>query len=126
MENRHPSTEVGDYQILAALSWRIITLQLSCLWIQSASSHEELDLEMSRQIVLSRPPDINFPLSAEPSPPQMPWNLDHCDILDVGLSSQVYDTKCCLTVPKIGLKCSKRIDSIWGAWFFFSFYFKPA
>ncbi|KAL4318264.1 hypothetical protein GQ457_18G013570 [Hibiscus cannabinus] len=56
----------------------------------------------------------------------MPWNPDHCDILDVELSSQVYDTECCLTIPKIGRKCSKRVDSIWGAWFFFSFYFKPA
>ncbi|KAE8689771.1 putative mediator of RNA polymerase II transcription subunit 37e-like [Hibiscus syriacus] len=117
---------MGDYHILAALSMENHHPSTLLSMDSSASSHEELDLEMSRQIVLSRPPDINLPLSAEPSPPQLPWNSDHCDILDVGLSSQAYDTECYLTVPKTGRKCSKRVDSIWGAWFFFSFYFKPA
>ncbi|KAL0545082.1 hypothetical protein IC582_020223 [Cucumis melo] len=92
----------------------------------SASSHDELDLEMNRQVVLLRPPDINLPLSAERSPPQQPWSSDPCDILDVGLGSQVYETESFLTAPKVGRKLVKRVDSIWGAWFFFSFYFKPA
>ncbi|KAK6152473.1 hypothetical protein DH2020_015108 [Rehmannia glutinosa] len=91
----------------------------------ASSSHDELDLEMNRQVVLTRPPDINLPLSAERSPPPQPWNPDHCDILDVGLSTQIYETESFLSVPKVGRKCAKRIDSIWGAWFFFSFYFKP-
>ncbi|CAK9323253.1 unnamed protein product [Citrullus colocynthis] len=91
----------------------------------SASSHEELDLEMNRQIVLSRPPDINLPLSTECGYTLQPWNSDHCNILDVGLASQVYETESFLTVPKVVRKCTKRVDSIWGAWFFFSFYFKP-
>ncbi|XP_047328250.1 uncharacterized protein LOC124931745 [Impatiens glandulifera] len=30
-----------------------------------------------------------------------------------------------INVPKIVMKYAKRVDSIWGAWFFFSFYFKP-
>ncbi|OMO66240.1 hypothetical protein CCACVL1_21249 [Corchorus capsularis] len=106
MENHHPST--------------LLSMD------SSASSHDELDLEMNRQIVLSRPPDINLPLSAERSPPPQPWNSDQCDILDVGLGSQAYETESFLTVPKPGRKCAKRVDSIWGAWFFFNSYFKPA
>ncbi|KAK9003592.1 hypothetical protein V6N11_084232 [Hibiscus sabdariffa] len=98
---------MGDYQILTALSMKNHHPSTFLSMDSSASSHEELDLEMSRQIVLSRPPDINLSLSAEPSPPQMPWNPEHCDILDVELSSQVYDIECCLTIPKIGHKCSK-------------------
>ncbi|GFP90151.1 hypothetical protein PHJA_001159000 [Phtheirospermum japonicum] len=106
MENHHPST--------------ILSMDSS-----ASSSHDELDLEMNRQVILTRPPDINLPLSAERSPPPQPWNPDHCDILDVGLSTQIYETESFLTVPKAGRKCAKRVDSIWGAWFFFSFYFKP-
>ncbi|OVA06243.1 hypothetical protein BVC80_8869g8 [Macleaya cordata] len=88
-------------------------------------SHEELDREMNRQIILSRPPDINLPLSAEPSPPPQLWNPEHCDILDVHLGSQIYETEALLHLPKVVRKCAKRVDSIWGAWFFFNFYFKP-
>ncbi|XP_022865241.1 uncharacterized protein LOC111385107 [Olea europaea var. sylvestris] len=106
MENHHPST--------------LLSMDSS-----ASSSHEELDLEMNRQVVLTCPPDINLPLSAERSPPPQPWNHEHCDILDVGLGSQMYETESFLSVPKVGRKCAKRIDSIWGAWFFFSFYFKP-
>ncbi|KAF8397511.1 hypothetical protein HHK36_016428 [Tetracentron sinense] len=90
-----------------------------------AALHDDLELEMSRQIILSGPPDINLPLSAERSPPPQPWNPDPFDILDVGLGSQIYETETLLTIPKVVRKCAKRGDSIWGAWFFFSFYFKP-
>ncbi|XP_022887896.1 uncharacterized protein LOC111403573 [Olea europaea var. sylvestris] len=106
MENHHPST--------------LLSMDSS-----ASSSHEELDIEMNRQVVLTCPPDINLPLSAERSPPSQPWNPEHCDLLDVGLGSQMYETESFLSVPKVGRKCAKRIDSIWGAWFFFSFYFKP-
>lgn len=92
----------------------------------SASSHDELELEMNRQVHLSRPPDINLPLEAERSPPPQNWNSDRCDMLDVGLAPQNYETEIFLSVPKAGRKCAKRGDSIWGAWFFFSFYFRPA
>ncbi|KAK6942946.1 hypothetical protein RJ641_028323 [Dillenia turbinata] len=105
MENHHPST--------------VLSMD------SSASSHDELDLEMNRQIILSRPPDINLPLSAERSPPPPAWNSDSCDMLDVGLGPQIYETETFLNIPKVGRKCAKRVDSIWGAWFFFSFYFKP-
>ncbi|KAK9282644.1 hypothetical protein L1049_010863 [Liquidambar formosana] len=106
MENHHPST------LLSMDS-------SSCL-------HDELEREMNRSVILSRPPpDINLPLSAEPSPPPQSW-ADTCDILDVGLGPQIYEAETIINnLPKIGRKCAKRLDSIWGAWFFFSFYFKP-
>ncbi|KAL1195651.1 hypothetical protein V5N11_019677 [Cardamine amara subsp. amara] len=110
MENHHPST--------------LLSMD------SSGSSHEELDLEMNngnRQITLYNPPDINLPLSGGRSSP--PWNLDSCDnILDVGLSSHLYETETFLNVvpSKVAKKCLKRGDSMWGAWFFFSFYFRPA
>ncbi|PSS23757.1 Photosystem I assembly protein like [Actinidia chinensis var. chinensis] len=91
----------------------------------SASPSDELDLEMNRQGVLTLPPDINLPLSGERSPPLQPWGSDLCDMIDVGLGPQVYETESFLSVSKVGRKCAKRLDSIWGAWFFFSFYFKP-
>ncbi|KAJ0244059.1 hypothetical protein HA466_0200180 [Hirschfeldia incana] len=96
----------------------------------SGSSHEELDLDINNQITLYNPPDINLPLSVGRSSPT--WNLDSCDnILDVGLSSHhVYETETFLNVAapssKVTKKCLKRGDSMWGAWFFFSSYFRPA
>lgn len=92
-------------------------------------SHEDLDRddlerEMNRTVFFSQPPDINLPLSSEPSPPPPAWN-DPSDILDVGLGSQIYKAVTTINVPKVVRKCNKRLDSIWGAWFFFSFYFKP-
>ncbi|KAM5556330.1 hypothetical protein ABKV19_023961 [Rosa sericea] len=87
-------------------------------------AHDELEREMNRTFILSRPPDINLPLLSEPSPPPPTWN-DPCDILDVGLGSQVYEAETTISLPKVARKCNKRLDSVWGAWFFFSFYFKP-
>ncbi|KAL0390195.1 UNVERIFIED_CONTAM: hypothetical protein Scaly_0376600 [Sesamum calycinum] len=46
-------------------------------------------------------------------------------MLEVGLGHQVNDSDKLLDLPKNGRKCAKRLDSVWGAWFFFSFYFKP-
>ena len=62
------------------------------------------------------PPDIN-----------QPWLTEACDMLDVGLGPQVYDGEAVPSAaPKAGSrKTAKRGDSIWGAWFFFTFYFKP-
>ncbi|XP_059628151.1 uncharacterized protein LOC132270947 [Cornus florida] len=91
----------------------------------NSATHEEMERELNRAINLSRPPDINLPLSAEPSPPPPLWN-DNCDILDVNLGPQHYEAETNVNVTKIGKKCAKRLDSVWGAWFFFSFYFKPA
>ncbi|CAH9146690.1 unnamed protein product [Cuscuta epithymum] len=98
----------------------------------ASSSHDDLELERNRQVIITRPPDINLPLSSEQSPPPHPlWNLEQqqCEILDVGLGTQTYETTESFlnVVPKmvVGRKCAKRVDSIWGAWFFFSFYFRP-
>ncbi|KAJ9175703.1 hypothetical protein P3X46_014232 [Hevea brasiliensis] len=105
MENYHPST--------------LLSMDSGSL------THDELDREMNRSVILSRPPDINLPLSSEPSPPpSLAWN-EPCDILDVGLAPQTYEVETFVNVPKAAKKCTKRLDSIWGAWFFFSFYFKP-
>ncbi|KAJ6772785.1 hypothetical protein OIU74_018907 [Salix koriyanagi] len=88
MENYHPST--------------LLSMDSGSL------AHDELEREMNRSMILSRPPDINLPLSSEPS-----------------LGSQLYEVETIVTIPKVVKKCAKRLDSIWGAWFFFSFYFKP-
>ncbi|KAF3453886.1 hypothetical protein FNV43_RR04327 [Rhamnella rubrinervis] len=76
----------------------------------SAMSHEELDREMNRPIVLSRPPDINLPLSTEHSPPPHLWNLDPYDLLDVGLGAQITEPDALLHLPKNGRECTKRLD----------------
>ncbi|KAF7024539.1 hypothetical protein CFC21_036874 [Triticum aestivum] len=65
------------------------------------------------------PPDIN-----------QPWQTEPCDMLGVGLGPQVFDAEAVLSAaPKAAAagsrKTTKRGDSIWGAWFFFTFYFKP-
>ncbi|PAN27661.1 hypothetical protein PAHAL_5G096100 [Panicum hallii] len=63
------------------------------------------------------PPDIN-----------QPWQTDLCGMLDVSLGPQLYSAEAMLScvAPKAGSrKAAKRGDSIWGAWFFFTFYFKP-
>ncbi|KAK6790993.1 hypothetical protein RDI58_010074 [Solanum bulbocastanum] len=88
-----------------------------------SSSHDEMERELIRTVNHLQPPDINLPLV--PSPPPPSWN-DTCDMLDVGLGSQHYEVETNISVTKIGKKCAKRLDSIWGAWFFFTFYFKPA
>ncbi|GMH10147.1 hypothetical protein Nepgr_011988 [Nepenthes gracilis] len=111
---------MGD-SLLTTLSMENHHLSTLLSMDSSAPSHDELDLEMNRQIVLSRPPDINLPLSSERSP----WNSDPGDILDVGLAPQIYEPESFINVPKAGRKCVKRVDSIWGAWFFFSYYFRP-
>jgi hypothetical protein len=87
-------------------------------------SREELEREMNRSVFFSQPPDINLPLLSEPSPPPPAWS-DPSDILDVGLGSQIYEEVTKVHVTKVARKWTKRLDSVWGAWFFFSFYFKP-
>uniref|UniRef100_A0A5B6ZTK6 HSP20-like chaperones superfamily protein n=1 Tax=Davidia involucrata TaxID=16924 RepID=A0A5B6ZTK6_DAVIN len=105
IENYHPSTFLSMDSI--------------------ATSHEESDRDMNRQVILSRPPDINLPLSAERSPPPQSWNHDPFDMLEVGLGHQINESDTLLNITKTVRKCAKRLDSVWGAWFFFSFYFKP-
>lgn len=104
MENYHPST--------------LLSMD------SGAFTHEESERETNRSLILSGPPDINLPLSSEASPSLLLWN-EHCDILDVGLGPQLYEPEAVVHVPKVAKKYNKRVDSAWGAWLFFSFYFKP-
>ncbi|RRT58198.1 hypothetical protein B296_00006378 [Ensete ventricosum] len=102
--------------------------------LMAASVHDDFDHELlnrqHQQILhLSRPPDINLPLSDDHSPPKQSWNS--CHVWDVSLGAQTYDSEIMLGLPKAGRvhaagrNCAKRGNSIWGAWFFFNFYFKP-
>jgi hypothetical protein len=97
----------------------------------------ELFIIPRREPAHPAPPDINLPLSADPSPPPSSWSHDPFDMLDVSLGTHTYESEVALTLPKsagnghvavsVGArKCAKRGDSIWGAWFFFSHYFRPA
>lgn len=90
----------------------------------SSSSHEDSDRDggANRRV---EPVDINLPLSVELGVASQMWN-DTCDLLDVGLGPQIYEPhETIVHIPKVGKKCAKRADTIWGAWFFFNFYFKP-
>ncbi|KMZ73077.1 SLT1 protein [Zostera marina] len=136
MENNHPSTLLSMDPTGALPS-------------SAGTSHEENDRDMmmvqrpqqqqqnhahlhhqtpkQQQIILNtRPPDINLlPLSVDRSPPPPPWNSsDSLDVLDVGLGTQIHDSSSKAAVAA-SRKCAKRGDSIWGAWFFFSYYFQP-
>ncbi|KAG6493248.1 hypothetical protein ZIOFF_048225 [Zingiber officinale] len=103
------------------------------------SPPEDSDRELSvihqhHQGALSSPPDINLPLLVDQSSPLQAWDPDPMDMLDVSLGTQICEADALLNLPKAGSiasaagarKCAKRGDSIWGAWFFFNFYFKPA
>ncbi|KAJ1700309.1 hypothetical protein LUZ63_000088 [Rhynchospora breviuscula] len=117
MENHSPST---------LLSMDPSGVAPSCMplpMVLSNSSHEECERELLVQqrshqtALLGPPPDINLPFS----------NPDPGDLLEVGLGSHpLYEPDVMISLPKPGnRKAAKRGDSIWGAWFFFSFYFKP-
>nr|GMC98258.1 ATP-dependent 6-phosphofructokinase [Ipomoea batatas] len=87
----------------------------------SSLSHDKSGREFSR--VGFAPPDINLPLMVSPSP--LPCSDEF--VLDVGLAAQHHDVvEMSCGGTKVGKKCAKRLDSVWGAWFFFNFYFKPA
>ncbi|KAL2897013.1 Ribosome-releasing factor 2 mitochondrial [Bienertia sinuspersici] len=90
----------------------------------SSSSHDESERDVNRSVLQLGPPDINLPLSVEPSSLPQLWN-DSCEILDVGVGPQIPEGVAIVNVPKVGRKCAKRVDTIWGAWFFFNYYFKP-
>ncbi|GFZ18003.1 HSP20-like chaperones superfamily protein [Actinidia rufa] len=62
IENYHPSTFLSMDSI--------------------ATSHDESDRDMNREVILSCPPDINLPLSAEHSSPPQSWNHDSFDMLE--------------------------------------------
>lgn len=119
-----PAKEKMGEDLLTSLSMESNRLSTLLTMDSSSSNHEEAERELNRAVNLLQPPDINVPLSAEPSPPPPVWN-DSCDMLDVGIGPQLYEVEANNIATKIGKKCAKRLDSVWGAWFFFSFYFKP-
>ncbi|CAM8886915.1 unnamed protein product [Rhodiola kirilowii] len=86
---------------------------------------DQVEREINRSLTLSAPVDINVPLSAEPSPTPHLWTSASNVTMEVGMHSRVYEAESIVSFPKLGKKCSRRLDSVWGAWFFFSFYFKP-
>jgi hypothetical protein len=47
-------------------------------------------------------------------------------MLEVGLGHHINEPDLILNRSKTVQKSAKRLDSVWGAWFFFNFYFKPA
>lgn len=116
--------EIMGEALLTTLSMENSHLSTLLSMDSSSLSHDELGREMNRSFILSGPPDINLPLSSEPSPPPHGLN-DPCDVLDVGLGPHIYETETTVHLSKLAKKCTKRLDSVWGAWFFFSFYFKP-
>lgn len=78
----------------------------------NGNTHEDSDRDMNRAVVLSGPPDINLPLSVEPSPPPPSWTHDSFDMLDVSLGHQNNETDTLLNMSKSVRKCAKRLDSI--------------
>lgn len=126
-----PAKEKMVEPLLTTLSMDKNPLSTLLTMDSSSSSHEEVERELNRAVnLLQPPPDINLPLSVEPSPPPPSWN-DACEMLDVGIGIQHYETEmhnfemAQTVMTKMGKKFAKRHDSVWGAWFFFSFYFKP-
>nr|GMD52880.1 ATP-dependent 6-phosphofructokinase [Ipomoea batatas] len=80
--------------------------------------HDEIERELNLGAI---PPDINIPLSDAPTTFQCSDEF----MLDACLGSQPCEADMNGNATKIGKKCAKRLDSVWGAWFFFNFYFKP-
>lgn len=113
------------------------------LTMDSTGPHLSGPLDCARSLLIQSEPsmpspvDINQPVYVERSPPPPsatnPWPGDTCDMLDVGLGSgsQIFEPKATASNNSNGSnnsgsrKCAKRGDSIWGAWFFFNYYFKP-
>lgn len=114
-------------ELLTALSIDNHTRPSTILSMDSSLvSRDELEHQLLRPIILSQAPDINLPLASDQNGPSLEsWNLDTFDALDVGLAHQGNDVDSHVNLPKTGRKCMKRLDSVWGAWFFFCYYFKP-
>lgn len=85
--------------------------------------HEECD--SGGQILLGGPPDINLPLSVEICPSGS-WGLKPSDLLSAGLPSAAQVQELGNLTASKGRRWVRRGDTIWGAWFFFNHYFRPA
>lgn len=100
---------------------------LTMLCMESPSillSMDTNEVDLIRQSAVSRPPDINLPLSVDMgTPSSWPSSAKSPDILDVSLCTQIQDPRS--LTPSKGKRLVRRVDSIWGAWFFFQHYFRP-
>ncbi|XP_024363376.1 uncharacterized protein [Physcomitrium patens] len=86
-----------------------------------SNGHKEC--EDGDQTLLGGPPDINLPLSIEICPD--PWGLKPSDLLHTSLAPAQNLELGTVTSSK-GRRWVRRGDTIWGAWFFFNHYFRPA
>ncbi|KAM0036161.1 hypothetical protein Hdeb2414_s0014g00423061 [Helianthus debilis subsp. tardiflorus] len=75
-----PAKEKHGGGLLTTLSMDNNHLSTMLSMDSSLSVHDEMERELNRAVDLSLLPDINLPLSAEPSPPPSSWN-DTCDML---------------------------------------------
>jgi hypothetical protein len=87
------------------------------------SNGHSKECEDGEHALLGGPPDINLPLSIEIGPD--PWGLKPSDLLHTGLAPTQNLELGTLTSSK-GRRWVRRGDTIWGAWFFFNHYFRPA
>ncbi|KAJ7525085.1 hypothetical protein O6H91_17G035700 [Diphasiastrum complanatum] len=90
----------------------------------SMDTGTHVDCILTRQGEVGRPPDINLPLLDEIHSSGQWLSSKEIDALDVSLFPQV-DALGCSPRPKCR-RWMRRSDTIWGAWFFFNHYFKPA
>ncbi|MCO5591206.1 hypothetical protein L7F22_045187 [Adiantum nelumboides] len=98
----------------------------STLLSMDSSVHDEGALPRLHQSgLVACPPDINLPLSSPDVGAPLPWlpSSESLEMLDVKLAIQNVDVRLCPSSR--GKRQVKRSDSIWGAWFFFSHYFRP-
>ncbi|KAH0469107.1 hypothetical protein IEQ34_002339 [Dendrobium chrysotoxum] len=115
MNNHHPYT---------LLSIQPSSADSTAMDTSYRDTDREFIIQKQPQLALSLPePDINRFLSSDQSP--LPsWNLDYFETVDVGLGPEAEDSV--VHIPKtFNNRYVKRGDCIWGAWFFFNFYFKP-
>ncbi|PKU83123.1 uncharacterized protein LOC110115847 [Dendrobium catenatum] len=122
------SLSMKSHHLSTALSIEPTGAGANTMCPSNENTERELLIQPRQQMALSRPaPDINLPLSAERSPPPLFWSSDAFETIDVSLGPQIYEAEATvLHLPRLcNRKCVKRGDSIWGAWFFFNYYFKP-
>ncbi|KAJ7546367.1 hypothetical protein O6H91_08G037600 [Diphasiastrum complanatum] len=94
----------------------------STLLSMDTGAHE--DSFLTRQMEVGRAPDINLPLTVDIYSAGQWLSSNEIEALDVSLAPQVDDLGSS-PQPK-GRRLIRRSDTIWGAWFFFNHYFRPA
>ncbi|EFJ05856.1 hypothetical protein SELMODRAFT_187227 [Selaginella moellendorffii] len=95
----------------------------STILSMDAGVHDDCSRQLQMQMVVE-PPDINLPFSDEiPSNQWLPSK--ELESLDVGLAPPLGEDPSSSPLSK-GRRWLRRSDTIWGAWFFFNHYFRPA